>query len=185
MNNFEEIQHQWNNQQVVETSQKEFNALLKKTREIEKKQKITNLVLTATILVLVAYVIYVAAYNNTTFMIGVSLMIVSLVIRVLLEIASLRRLRNLNFLEDQGRFKEALLQYYQKRKVVHYFLTPIIFISYVIGFVILLPLFKQNLSHGFYLYIIFSSLALLVFFIFFITKQITQELSKLRALQVD
>jgi len=185
MNNFEKLQNHWRSQPQVAPSDTQFNELLKGVKEIEKKQKITNRVLCFTILVLVLYVFYVVGYNNTTFMIGVSIMIVSLLIRILIETNSLKRLRKLNVLENQNIFKQTLLNYYKGRKVVHYVITPIIFLAYAIGFIILLPLFKENLSHGFYLYILCSGVVLMFFFAFFIAKQINKELSELALLQED
>ena len=185
MNNFEEIQNQWKNQPSVETSDKEFNMLLKGVKGIEKKQKISNVVLTVTILVLVAFIIFVAGYKNTTFMVGISIMIISLLVRILIEMVSIRSLKRLNYLDSSGSFKETLLKYYKSRKDVHYFITPIILVAYAVGFIVLLPLFKENLSYGFYIYIICSSIALLIFFSVFIAKQAKKELFKLRELQTN
>ena len=185
MNNFEEIQNQWKNQPKVETSDKEFSKLLNGIQGIEKKQKISNVVLTVTIMVLVAFIIYVAGYNNATFMVGISIMIMSLFIRILIEITSIKSLKKLNYLDDSRSFKEALLKYYKSRKGIHYVITPLILIAYAIGFIILLPLFKENLSYGFYVYIICSSIVLLIFFSIFIARHAKRELLKLRELQMD
>ncbi|WP_419213272.1 hypothetical protein ACNR9Q_03765 [Maribacter sp. X9] len=185
MNKFEELQNKWKNQPEVKTSERAFNALLIGIKAIERKQKATNIVLSVTIGVLVAFMFYVAAFNNTTFMVGITIMIVSLASRILVEISSIRRLKKLNYLENPGKFKKGLLKYYTSRKKVHYYITPIALIAYAIGFVILMPLFKKNLSYGFYMYILFSSVALLVFFSIFIFKQVKKELLKLRELQVS
>jgi hypothetical protein len=54
---------------------------------------------------------------------------------------------------------------------------------YGIGFLILLPLFKANLSSGFYTYIVVSSIVVLLVLGLFIGKQMNKELMELRALK--
>ena len=185
MNNFEELQNQWKNQPNVETSDKEFSKLLTGIKGIENKQKLSNAVLTLTIIVLVGFIIYVAGYNNATFMLGISIMIISLLIRILIEIASIKTIKKLNYLDNPSSFKGALLKYYKRRKGIHYVITPLILITYAIGFIILLPLFKENLSYGFYVYILCSSIVLLIFFSFFIARHAKRELLKLRELKAN
>lgn len=110
-------------------------------------------------------------------------MIGSLLIRILLEVLSIRNLNKMNMLLQQTDFKDDLIAYYSHRKFVHFLCTPIIIGSYVSGFLILLPLFKANLSDGFYSYIVISSIVLLIFFSVFIAKQIRNEIKELKRLK--
>lgn len=183
MNNFEEIQHRWKNQPQAETTDHAFNSLLKNVKAIEGKQKITNGVLIATLLVVLAFVLYVSAYKNETFVVGTSIMMISLLVRIALEMLSIRRLKKMNFVKSSTRFKEEIIRYYQNRKGVHFIATPLCIAAYTIGFTMLLPLFKASLSYGFYLYILISSIVLLCFFSIFIFKHIQKELAKLKQLQ--
>ncbi|MEP2239616.1 MAG: hypothetical protein ABJI22_14710, partial [Maribacter sp.] len=118
------------------------------------------------------------------FMLGIGLMIGSLVIRIAIELFSLKKLRKVNFSEDASTFKEDLTTYYTFRKYTHYLVTPVAVIVYTVGFIILLPLFKATLSNGFYIYILCSSVVFLVVFSVFLYKQVKNELFKLKQLQL-
>lgn len=183
MISFEDLQSQWDNQSKIEPSKDGFNKVLNKVRAIRKKQKITNVVLTTTILVLGYFFFYISGYKNSQVILGLALMIGSLVIRVVIEFYSIRKLKNINRLIDFGQFRKKMIQYYQERVKVHFIMTPIITGLYIIGFAILLPLFKASLSKGFYTYIIVSSIVVLLVLGTFITKQIRKELSELRLLK--
>ncbi|HDZ04495.1 hypothetical protein LCGC14_0079010 [marine sediment metagenome] len=185
MNNFEELQNKWQNQSGTSATDNGFETLLHSVKSIENKQRIGNIVLTITIIILASFLIYVSGYKSNTFLLGISLMIGSLVVRIAIELYSLKKLRSINFSKDSSTFKSDLTNYYSFRKYIHYLVTPLALMIYAIGFVILLPLFKATLSHGFYLYILFSSIVFLLIFCVFIYKQIKSELSKLKQLQVQ
>ncbi|APQ17400.1 hypothetical protein [Maribacter hydrothermalis] len=182
MNNFEDLQNKWQSQSGVSATEDGFKSLLKSVKAIEKKQKTGNIVLTLTILILVAFLVYVSGYENVTFLLGIGLMIGSLVARIGLELYSLKKLRNIDFSKNARTFKVDLTKYYSLRKYTHYLLTPLAIIIYAVGFIILLPLFKASLSSGFYIYILVSSVVFLFVFSVFIYKQIKFELNKLKEL---
>ncbi|SIQ05483.1 hypothetical protein [Maribacter ulvicola] len=184
MNNFEDLQNNWQNQFGVSATEDGFQSLLKSVKSIENKQKSGNIVLTITILLLVSFLIYVSGYTSTTFILGIGLMIGSLVVRIVIELFSLRKLRSINFSKDVNTFKADLTTYYFLRKYTHYVVTPLAVIVYTVGFIILLPLFKASLSDGFYSYILCSSVVLLMVFSVFLYKQVKNELFKLKQLQM-
>lgn len=185
MNNFEDLQNKWKNQTTISATEDGFQSLLKSVKSIEQKQRTGNIVLTITIIILVAFLLYVSGYNSTTFLLGIGLMIGSLVVRIAVELYSLKKLRTINFSKESNTFRNDLTHYYSFRKYVHYLITPLAISVYTVGFIILLPLFKATLSHGFYLYILCSSVAFLVLFSVFLYKQIKNELYKLKQLQLD
>lgn len=184
MNNFEDLQNKWQNQTIVSATEKGFDALLKNIKTIEQRQRIMNVVLCATIFILIGFSIYVNGYTNTTFSLGIGLMISSLIFRIAIEIYSLQRSRKLNFIKDATSFKNDLTRYFGFRKIVHFLITPLAICVYAIGFIILLPLFKASLSYGFYLYVLISSVVFLLVFSVFIFKQIQNELNKLKQLLI-
>ncbi|MDP5060423.1 MAG: hypothetical protein NWP64_00750 [Maribacter sp.] len=184
MNNFEDLQNNWQNQTTVSATEDGFKALLKGVKSIEQKQRTGNIVQTITIIILVAFLIYVSGYKSETFMLGIGLMIGSLVVRIAIEMYSLKKLRSISFSNESNTFQNDLTSYYSFRKYTHYLITPLALVIYTVGFIILLPLFKASLSHGFYLYILCSSVVFLVVFSIFIYKQIRKELSKLKELQM-
>ncbi|MDF4201527.1 hypothetical protein PXD56_01085 [Maribacter sp. SA7] len=184
MNNFEDLQNKWQNQSEISATEDGFQSLLKNVKSIENKQKTGNIVLTLTIIILVSFLIYVSGYKSATFMLGIGLMIGSLVIRIAIELFSLKKLRKISFSEDASTFKEDLTTYYSFRKYTHYLVTPVAVFIYTVGFIILLPLFKATLSNGFYIYILCSSVVFLVVFSVFLYKQVKYELFKLKQLQL-
>lgn len=180
---FENIKSQWENQSQSETPIDGAKKIIEKMAYTRKKQKITNVILTSTAVVLVVFFFYISAYKIQTVMIGLLLMIGALAIRIGLELYSLRTLKTMNISEDANGFKLQMIRYYQNRTKVHFIITPIVIIIYSIGFVMLLPAFKSNLSLGFYNYIVVSSIVLLLILGLFIAKQIRNELVVLRELK--
>ena len=183
MTDFDTLKSQWNNQKGLEPKSEDFTQVTKKLKGVRLKQRMTNLVLLATFGVLVFFFIYISAYKNTTLTIGLSLMMGSLLLRVLIESFSMRKLKSMDALMDVNKFKKKLIAYYKNRTRTHYVATPIIVLAYSIGFVILLPLFKKNLSSGFYNYIVISAIVVLLVLGVLIIKTIKEELRELRALQ--
>ncbi|TDT46389.1 hypothetical protein CLV90_0439 [Maribacter spongiicola] len=185
MNNFEDLQNKWQNQTTVSATDYGFKSLLKSVKAIEQKQQTGNVVLTITIIILVAFLLYVSGYKSTTFLLGIGLMIGSLVVRIAIELYSLKRLRSINFSKESNTFRNDLTSYYSFRKYTHFIITPLALVVYTVGFIVLLPLFEASLSHGFYIYILCSSVVFLVVFSVFLYKQIKIELNKLKQLQLD
>ncbi|GMN10100.1 hypothetical protein MTsPCn9_14850 [Croceitalea sp. MTPC9] len=183
MNSFEEIQSKWNEQAKIRPPKDGFESLMKEIEKIKNKQKITNVVLFATVLVLVGFFFYISGYNNRQVILGLSLMIGSLIVRIIIELLSIKKLQRINRSKENTLFKQELTKYYNQRRIVHIVITPLIVLLYAIGFIILLPLFKANLSAGFYTYILISSIVLLVVFGFFIGRQLKNELADLRFLK--
>ncbi len=183
MHPFDKIKEQWAHQEEVRPTEREYNAIWQKIRGVKKKQYLTNVILGATLAVLIYFFFYIAAYNSSRAMLGLSIMIGTLLLRVLLEQWSIITLGKMNAMQQMKTFQQALVAYYQRRKRTHYLYTPILMIGYVVGFVLLLPLFKANLSSGFYTYILWSGSAVLLALSWLIAKQVAKELATLRALR--
>ena len=180
---FEDLQEQWSNQTNAKAPKDGAKKIIEKITVIRKKQQITNVVLVTTVLILLFFFFYISAYKVQTVTLGLSLMIVPLIIRVIIEYSSLRTLKNLNFSVNADSFKQKLIMYYKRRTKIHFIATPVIILVYCIGFILLLPSFKAYLSNGFYLYIIVSSIVLLLVLGIFISKQIQKEISILKVLK--
>ena len=183
MNNFEELESNWKNQPEIQATEKGFQEVLNGLRKIKNKQRITNAVLSSTAIILVVFFFYISGYRSQQVILGISLMIGSLLIRILFEVLSMRKLRKMNAVAHSTDFRNGLIEYYKSRKFVHFGWTPLVILSYVAGFLILLPLFKANLSSGFYTYIVVSSIVVLIVLSIFIAKQIRTEMSNLSRLQ--
>lgn len=183
MKSFEEIKSEWKEQNSPEIPKDGIKAIFEKLSFITKKQKIMNIVLILTILVLIAFFVYVTAYKNLLVTWSLLLMIFSLITRIGLELYSIKKLKKLNINKSAINFKKSMISYYKNRVKVHYIWTPVLIMLYAIGFTLLLPSFKQSLSNGFYNYIVISSIVILVILVAFIFKQIKKELDILKELK--
>lgn len=182
MTEFEELKSQWKNQYQPEVPNDGAKQVMEKIKAIRNEQRITNIILAITGIVLIVFFFYISAYKFQSVMLGLLLMIGALVIRIGIEFFSIRRLKSFNVSAAANNFKQQLTKYYKNRVKVHFLLTPLIIIQYCVGFVMLLPSFKSNLSGGFYTYIVISSIVLLLVLGLLVAKQIRNELRMLRDL---
>ena len=183
MTAFENLKSQWENQSQPEAPDNGSKSIMAKMASIKKKQQITNGVLFFVVAVLIGFFFYISAYKFQTVMIGLVLMIGVLVIRIIMEVFSVRAMKKIDISLDNTIFKQHMIKYHKKRVKVHFIATPLIIMGYCIGFVMLLPSFKATLSAGFYKYIVVSSIVLVVVFGIFIAKQIKKELLILNELK--
>jgi len=182
MATFDDLQNAWNQQtdsRIDLSAQELINKAEKNTRTIKANHWWTIGILTFTSALLLWFFIAVAGSEINQPFIGFSLMILSLLLRVLIEYISFRKFKKIGTHVSHNTYTAKVTGFYKWRLTVHYFCTPLFFIAYIIGFVLLLPAFKQTLSYGFYLYIIFSGSAFFLVFSWFIYKQIKQEIAQL------
>lgn len=183
MNNFEELENIWGNQKDS-TPQKQADKALSdikvNTLRIQRGFLSTIGILCLTVLILLAYAITYKAYEHVGFFAGISTMIVLLLVRISLEHSSYRQLKALIYPQSTLSYASQNEKFYKKRKMVNYILTPLIFIGYWVAFSSLLPLFKANLSHGFYTYILVSGVVVFFFLAFIIYKSIQKEIQILK-----
>ena len=183
MTTFKDLKSQWENQPEHHIPKDGSELIVQKMNTIKRKQGITNNVLFVTILILVGFFLYIEAYKNTTVTLALLLMMGSLLVRIFVEYLSIQKLKAIDVTKNSSVFNEDMIVYYKRRIRTHYITTPIIMILYSIGFIILMPFFKESLSSGFYTYICMSAIIVLVVMVFFIGKQIKKELSILRGIQ--
>jgi len=183
MEAFEDLKSQWGGQSPSKIPEDGVQKIKEKMKQIKGKQRIMNIVLSLTGTVLIGFFFYISAYRFQPVMTGLLMMIVALVVRIAIEMFSINTINKLDVSEAAANFRKRVVKYYNNRLRVHYIFTPIIILSYCIGFVMLLPSFKANLSSGFYTYIWVSSIVLLVVFGLFIAKQAKKELDTLKQLK--
>ncbi|MEM9680512.1 MAG: hypothetical protein AAF901_09335 [Bacteroidota bacterium] len=182
MKNFEDIKAEWQNQGDTKAPENGTDKIIKKTNYIKRGQHITNAVLGITALLLITFFFYIEAYLEARAILGLALMIGGLVVRIIIEIFSIRKINQIKYDVAFEEFKQRMMRYYKTRVNTHYVMTPIILATYVIGFLILMSLFKANLSRGFYTYIQVSGLVVLVAGVILIYKQVKKELLILKGL---
>ncbi len=186
MNNFEELENIWGNQKDS-TPQKQADKALSDVKEntlrIQRGFLSTIGILSLTVLILLVYAITYKAYEHVSFFAGISTMIVLLLVRISLEYSSYKHLKTLVYSQTIHSYASQNEKFYKKRKMVNYILTPLIFIGYWVAFASLLPLFKANLSHGFYAYILVSGVVIFFILAFIIYKSIQKEVKILKNMQ--
>lgn len=182
MKNFENIKSQWQSQPDIKVTDSSVEKITNRVKQLKQQQQITNVVLGITCLLLIAFFFYVKAYLETRATIAISLMTSVLILRIAIEFFSIKKLKTIKLYLDVSTFKNKLINYYKTRIKTHYILTPIILLMYVLGFLMLMPYFKTNLSKGFYLYIQISGVVVLIVGTIFIAKQIQKELRAIKNL---
>jgi hypothetical protein len=110
-------------------------------------------------------------------------MIVMLIVRIILEINSTAKLKSIKPDLSLTDYSQKVKTFYEGRKKIHLILTPIIYISYFLGFTMLLPTFKVNFSNGFYLYCLVSGYGFFFVFGYFLIRQIRKELKLIEFLK--
>lgn len=152
-------------------------------KQVKSKFRLTIGLLSLTVFILISYFATYADLSFTSFSIGLLLMIVSLTIRIVLEWVSTLQFQQLDRLLDFSTFLQQSTAFYSKRRILHLVITPLLYATYIIGFVLLLPVFKQEFSNGVYLYFVFSGFGSLLVLAWFIYKANRKELSVLKKLQ--
>lgn len=186
MKTFEDLQNIWNQQTESDTKTTAVDMIEKAekhTKKVKRNHFWTRIILSLTAIILISYYIWVGAYKQTQFSFGLCIMITMLLIRVALEFISGEKLANLKTDVTLIEYSKQAHQFYQWRKRIHYIFTPIIYVAYIVGFTFLLPIFKENFSRGFYLYIVFSGFGFLLIFGFFMFRIIKEEVRLLNLLK--
>lgn len=185
MTDFKNIQNLW--QEQKEPGNKDSKALLKKakhmTREMKRKHLWTQLILLTTVFLIAGFFFYVTAWNDTKAAIALSLMASVLMFRLILEIVSLRRFNSIHITSDFQKYNQEKSKFYIWRKKIHFVFTPIFLVVYALSFLSMMPIFKQTLTLGFYLYIQISSVFVLAGICWSIGSQIRKELKILKFLK--
>lgn len=185
MSNFDNIKHQWTDRQIPSGPEKGYTSILEKSKKIHKKQLIGQWVLGITAAILIWFFFYISAYNNSQVFIGLGIMIGSLCLRIGIEFMSLIKKEHLPSDLALTDFRNAQIKFYKRRRIIHFWVTPILFISYIVGFLMLLPGFEEEFSSGFYRYILISSTIVFIALGFLISNQIIKELRLLRELMQE
>lgn len=186
MNDFNQIQELWDSQSKKQPLIHPHD-IIRKTeihlQKIKRKYIGTALILAITLTVLIAYFLWIGFYQWSLFTAGMSLMMGMLSWRIALELISMKRFSkirpNTSFIE----YSERVTTYYIWRKRVHLLYTPIIYLIYIAGFILLLPVFKLNRSEGMFWYCAISGSVFLIGFGFLMISMIQKEIKMLSHLK--
>lgn len=137
-----------------------------------------------TILILLIYTFYYSFNKWNSFNLGLLIMVTSLMIRIIIEFFALYKKEHKLISLDHKTYQSYLKQHYKKRLIVNYIITPVCFISYIIGFCLLLPYFKESFSQSFYYYILVSGFLSMVVILGIIIRSISKEQQFLKMLKI-
>lgn len=187
MNAFTDLEQAWQQQAVTDSQRPSPEQLMQRAeqqaRQLKAKFRWTMGLLSLTVLILAVYFTTYAGFRFTAFSVGLLLMMGSLLLRIVLEWISARQFRRLDVRADFNAYLQQLTAFYRKRRWLHLVITPLLYAAYTAGFVLLLPVFRQEFSSGFYVYLLVSGFGSLVVLAWVIFKTNRRELSILAELQ--
>ncbi|MGB5982715.1 MAG: hypothetical protein WBG46_11285 [Nonlabens sp.] len=169
MKNFNELSKEWPRQKPA------LITLPDRISHVKNKQFYTIAVLAVTVLILVIFFTYVYNPAEPIFNLGMGLMIGSVASRVLIEAWSVNRLKQQSPDLAVIEYQKELKGYLKNRLKIHQIATPAILVTYWIGFVLLIPTFKENLSSFMFQYVCWSSIPIASVMVWFISFQIKKE----------
>jgi len=154
MNDFNDIQALW--QQQSTTPDKNVEQIIKMAQQ-QKSQSIRKhvsgiIVLSVTLLILVLIWTITPFANPVSY--GLSIMISSLMLRILLEGYSYNRIKRIDIAEVSEVYQQKIKAFFSFRKYLVSLVTAITLLAYIGGFILMVPTFKQTLPNWFYWYII-------------------------------
>lgn len=180
MKDFDNMISGWKNQPVpkAKNASEIISLARERLKDSRKKHIITSAVLGITLLVVITYAFTVEG-EGLLFMAGIGLMVGSLLVRILIEWYSLVSLRKINIGEITNNYLTQLKGFYSKRRKIQGSVTVGLFGAYIVGFLLLIPLFKQAMPSGLFIYIIVSGPVILAVLAYFIWKKVREELRNL------
>ena len=185
MKSFEDLKTNWQDQKFDKKPELDISRLDSRLSKLKRDQLFTPIILGVTIIILLSFLFLQPKANFQLLRSGLLLMSVSLFIRIIFEVWSILEIKKLDITLEVSKFTENLNKFKKSRKIIHFIVTPIVLIIYILAFVSLLPIFKLNVSAGMYQYILWSSA--IVFIVIILIKIITipKELRMLKDLQED
>lgn len=181
---FKELQRRWeSSKKGIEQQQHSFENLYKKIR-IKEKENYFFYYGTITILLLVLIVIslffyYIAPVEETLSRIGAGLMISGLLFRIIIEIISIYKAKQINSLDNTLKTTQNTINFYQFRKTIHRIIAPIIVVLYTLGFYTITPEFILYLEFWHVLLMDISYLFIGIILFVIIRKSVKKEMQKL------
>ncbi len=185
MNDFDDLKNTWSKgKENLPDSSIDIEMLKNDANEsknnTQKAQIVTIAILSITLLVLIYFFTQVAPFQQLLSRVGVTLMCGGLLIRIIIEVNSLRKSSNLNITQNPAELVRRLVVYYHYRAKIHGMFTYVIVLLYIVGFYMLTPEFSLYLDSFWFwmMHISFIFIAIILFWL--IRKGVVEELSILR-----
>ncbi|GGG35814.1 hypothetical protein [Bizionia arctica] len=144
---FKNLQSHWEtNKKSMEVSTPNFDSLYKKIKSKEKETYFfyygTITILLVTLIVISLFFYYVAPVKDILSRIGAGLMILGLAFRIIIEIISIRKAKQIDLLDTTLKTAENSINFHRFRKNIHQVIAPIVIVLYTIGFYMITPEFS-------------------------------------------
>ncbi len=183
-NEFNNLQNKWErNKKEIELSNDSLDILYSKIKEKEKENYFfyygTITILLVTLIVISLFFYYVAPVKETLSRIGVGLMISGLLFRILIEIISIYKAKQINNIDNTLKTTENTIKFHQFRKTIHKVIAPVIIILYTIGFYMITPEFSLYIEFWNLVLIDISYVIIAVILFIVIRKGIKKEMQKM------
>lgn len=182
---FNELLNKWeDNKKEIELSTKSLNVLYDKIQKKEKENYLfyygTITILLITLIVISLFFYYVAPVKETLSRIGVFLMISGLIFRILIEIISINKARQINNIDKTLKTIESTINFHKFRKTIHTVVAPIIIALYTIGFYSITPEFSIYIKFWNLVLINVSYVIIGIILFLVIRKGVKREMQKLK-----
>ncbi|QSE96631.1 hypothetical protein [Fulvivirga lutea] len=158
---FDDIKNKWQSAKKEQSTSKvsavELIELSKKKMKSVVNMHLANMgILIITFIGIVAFIVYLARFQETLSHIGVALMLGGLAIRIVIEGYSIYLSSAIDLSKSVQEVNEQYLGFYNYRKRIHGPVTITILVLYVIGYFLLLPEFNVYLSDTMMIFITVS-----------------------------
>jgi len=181
---FNKLQNKWeSNKKKIELSNDSLDILYSKIKKKEKENYFfyygTITILLVTFIIISLFFYYVAPVKETLSRIGVGLMISGLLFRILIEIISIYKAKQINNIDNTLKTTENTIKFHQFRKTIHQVIAPIIIVLYTIGFYMITPEFSLYIEFWNLVLIDVSYVIIGIILFIVIRKGVKKEMKKL------
>lgn len=186
MESFDPIQSIYNSQRTSTSelsADRVLNSAKNSLRKLKRDQYWTIGILILTLSILALYFFKYGQFGTPLLILSLTLMISSLVIRVILELTSRIGLNRLQIYLSTTEFINSIQSYLFRRKRIHRIFTPIIYLIYGLGMVLFLIALKPYISLAFFIYCVITGVGFWIGFIWVIRKSYRKEWELLKAME--
>lgn len=182
---FKSLQNKWeNSKKSIAPNTSNFDDLFRKIKKKEKENYFfyygTITILLITLIVISLFFYYVAPVKETLSRIGAGLMLSGLLFRIFIEIISIRKVRQINILDNTLKTTENSIKFHQFRKTIHKIISPIIIGLYTIGFYMITPELSLYIKFRNLIFIDISYIFIGIILFILIRKGVKKEMQKLK-----
>ncbi|WP_430815521.1 hypothetical protein [Carboxylicivirga sp. RSCT41] len=180
MNDFNDIQNIWQNQaRQPKVSAEELNEKAKMQKLTALKKYLYTIIILTIVSAGIMVLWWLTPLGNAVSA-GLSIMFSALIVRIGFELYSYNKMKAIDISAETELYHQKLKAYYRQRRI---FVTVVTFVSvllYIVGFLIMLPVFKATLPQWFYIYILVFLIIGIPVSAYLLIRHARRELSELR-----